>query len=48
MSLAEVESKFVDNAIYGGWTNADAQKARAIVGGLFAQADPKALRDLRI
>lgn len=48
MSLAEVEGKFVDNAIYGGWTTADAQKARALVGGLFAQADPKTLRDLRI
>ena len=47
MSLGDLETKFVDNAIYGGWVAADADVARGVVTGLFETAGPKRLRDLR-
>ncbi len=47
MSLEELEGKFVDNAIYGGWAAADADVARGVVTGLFDANGPKRLRDLR-
>lgn len=48
MTLADVEGKFVDNALYGGWTQADAERARGIVSGLFSAEGPRRLRELRI
>lgn len=47
MSIADLETKFVDNAIYGGWREADADVARGVVTALFAADGPKRLRDLR-
>ena len=48
MSLADLEGKFVDNAIYGGWRAPDADLARGIVTGLFDKDGPTRLRQLRI
>ena len=48
MSLEELQTKFVDNAIYGGWTAAQAEMARGIVVEAFSTAGPKRFRDLRI
>src|SRR4051794_19785719 len=48
MSLADLEGKFVDNAIYGGWRAPDADLARGIVTGLFDKEGPTRLRQLRI
>ncbi|MBO0756229.1 MAG: MmgE/PrpD family protein, partial [Bradyrhizobiaceae bacterium] len=36
LSAAELERKFVDNAIYGGWSSEDAARACAWCAGLFA------------
>jgi 2-methylcitrate dehydratase PrpD len=47
MSIADLEAKFVDNAVYGGWRAGDADAAREIVAGLFAAGGPTRLRDLR-
>jgi hypothetical protein len=47
MSIADLETKFVDNAIYGGWRDADADVARGVVTGLFDSDGPKRLRELR-
>jgi 2-methylcitrate dehydratase PrpD len=47
MSLGDLETKFVDNAIYGGWVVSDADAARGVVTGLFETAGPTRLRDLR-
>jgi 2-methylcitrate dehydratase PrpD len=48
MSLEELQTKFVDNAVYGGWTAAQAEMARGIVVEAFSAAGPKRFRDLRI
>jgi hypothetical protein len=48
MSLEELQTKFVDNAIYGGWTAAQAELARNIVTDAFGTKGPKRLRDMRI
>jgi hypothetical protein len=34
---AELEAKFVDNLVYGGWTEAQARQARAWCGTVFSQ-----------
>ena len=47
MSIADLETKFVDNAIYGGWQAKDADVARGVVTGLFETSGPTRLRDLR-
>jgi 2-methylcitrate dehydratase PrpD len=47
MSLAEVEAKFVDNAIYGGWTAEAAEAARAGMKDLFVARDTQLVRSLR-
>ncbi len=47
MSLGDLETKFVDNAIYGGWQANDADVARGVVTGLFETSGPTRLRDLR-
>ncbi|MDB5649550.1 MAG: MmgE/PrpD family protein, partial [Hyphomicrobiales bacterium] len=39
MSLAEVETKFIDNAVYGGWNADAAQAARSSLRALFDRAD---------
>jgi hypothetical protein len=36
LSAAELERKFVDNAIYGGWSKEDAARACAWCARLFA------------
>ena len=36
MPAAELERKFIDNALYGGWSAAEAEDARAWCAGLFA------------
>jgi hypothetical protein len=38
LSAVELERKFVDNAIYGGWSNEDAARACAWCASLFAGA----------
>jgi 2-methylcitrate dehydratase PrpD len=35
LSAAEFEGKFIDNAIYGGWTEADASNAKAWCARVF-------------
>lgn len=47
MPLPELERKFVDNAIYGGWSAADAESARGLVSNMFAAPDPRAFASLR-
>jgi 2-methylcitrate dehydratase PrpD len=47
MSIADLETKFVDNAIYGGWRATDADVARGVVTDLFSADGPKQLRELR-
>lgn len=36
LSLAEIETKFLDNAVYGGWSRAAAERFRQLSTGLFA------------
>ena len=48
MSQQELETKFIDNALYGGWSNTEAEGARALVSGLFEARDSASLRQLRI
>ncbi len=48
MSLNELEGKFIDNAIYGGWSKTDGEKARDHLSGLFAAKDLGSLRLLRL
>ena len=47
LSAAEIEDKFMDNAIHGGWDRARAQALRDRLAGLFAQPDMAGLRALR-
>ena len=47
MSLADIESKFVDNALYGGWTAAQAETARAGMKDLFTARACALLRSFR-
>ena len=43
LSLAEVEAKFADNAVYGGWRPEEATRLRDAVQDLFRQPAPVAL-----
>lgn len=47
MSEAELEAKFMDNALYGGWTAAQADRLRGVLAGLFGQADLRGLSEFR-
>lgn len=47
MSLAEVETKFVDNAVYGGWSRSDGEAARNGLKDVFSARDMRLMRDLR-
>ena len=38
LSAAELEAKFMDNARYGGWSEAEAERLRADLTGLFERA----------
>ena len=48
MSLDELEGKFLDNAVYGGWSKPDGEAARSVISGLFTAQTTSALRQLRI
>ena len=48
MSLHELETKFIDNALYGGWSTGEAEAARVLVSGLYEAKDTASLRQLRI
>ena len=48
MSQQELETKFIDNALYGGWSNSEAEAARVLVAGLFEATTSASLRQLRI
>jgi 2-methylcitrate dehydratase PrpD len=47
MSIAELETKFIDNAIYGGWTRQAAEEARGGIEALFDAPDASLCRRLR-
>ena len=47
MTTQEIETKCVDNALYGGWTQAQADALRKLSGGLFASKDLAALTEFR-
>ena len=47
MSLQELETKFVDNAVYGGWSSGQAEDARQLISQLFDAKTLGALRQLR-
>lgn len=46
LSDAEVEAKFHDNALYGGWTDAQAAAMRDILAGLFQASSMQAVSAL--
>ena len=47
LSLAELESKFMDNALYGGWSAELAERVRFLSRTLFAQPSLEALKECR-
>ena len=47
MTQQELETKFIDNAVYGGWSNDQAEEARKLVSQLFDAKTPASLRQLR-
>jgi 2-methylcitrate dehydratase PrpD len=48
LSPAEIEDKFMDNALHGGWDRAQAEALRATLAGLFAAPDMAGLKALRV
>lgn len=47
MSIAELETKFIDNAIYGGWSATEAEAARAGMKDLFVASDATLFKTFR-
>jgi hypothetical protein len=47
LPLAELEGKFKDNARYGGWSAATAERLRAVSRTLFSQPTIEALKEFR-
>jgi 2-methylcitrate dehydratase PrpD len=47
LSVAELESKFMDNALYGGWSAELAERVRFLSRTLFAQPSLEALKECR-
>jgi hypothetical protein len=47
LSQAELEAKFVDNCLHGGWDRPRAEAARLALASLFAAPDMAALAGLR-
>jgi 2-methylcitrate dehydratase PrpD len=47
LPLAELEAKFMDNARYGGWSTATAERLRDLLRRLFAQPALDGLREFR-
>ena len=47
LSVAELESKFMDNAVYGGWSADLAERVRFLSRALFAQPSLEALEECR-
>jgi len=47
LPLEELEAKFTDNARYGGWTAAQAERLRAVSRTLFTQPTLDALKEFR-
>lgn len=47
LSDAEVQAKFRDNAIYGGWTGGRADETRGVLAGLFEAASMSGLAVMR-
>ncbi len=47
MTAAELETKFVDNALWGGWTRMQAERLLAVIGGLFVQPELRLMSEFR-
>jgi 2-methylcitrate dehydratase PrpD len=47
LSTAELEKKFVDNAMHGGWTRSQADALRAVVGDFFELPTLDVLKEFR-
>lgn len=47
LPIAELETKFLDNAVYGGWSRATAARFLELSRGLFRAADLAALKEYR-
>ncbi|MDQ0468965.1 MmgE/PrpD family protein [Labrys wisconsinensis] len=48
LSTAEVEAKFIDNALHGGWSEAVANRFRDLSHSLFDSADLAAIAEFRV
>jgi 2-methylcitrate dehydratase PrpD len=45
LTVAELEAKFIENALYGGWTRERAERLLHASGGLFAESSLDVLRE---
>jgi 2-methylcitrate dehydratase PrpD len=47
LPVEELEAKFMENALYGGWTTAQAERMRGLSHALFSQSTLEALQECR-